>query len=247
MKTGMKLCSLLLMLLAGASALIFTLSSGEENEPAVTASIMVYLETTVTSAVPAVTTASSVTAAAASVNEIEEVHEEDSGEMSAAAEFPLDINTASFDELIQIPGIGEATASNIIAYRQAVGGFRSFSQLLEVSGIGEGRYERISSYIYISADMLAAETHPPEESAPPEAAVVTTEWVPVVLDVNEASAEDFDYLPGIDRELAENIVELRQKIGGFTNKLELLYADGMTDELYISIMDYLVCSAEDDG
>lgn len=245
MKTGMKLCAIIFMLLAGASALIFVLTSGEESEPSASASIIVCLDTTVTSE-SAVTMAVSAASASSAAAETAEKSPEIPAE-TPAAEFPLDINTASFEELIQIPGIGEVTASNIIAYREMCGGFRSYSQLLEVSGIGEGRYERMSGYVYISADMLAAETQAAEENAPTEAAAVANEWMPAILDVNEADADDFESLPGVDRELAENIVETRRKMGGFSNILELLYADGMTDEIYISIMDYLVCSMEDDG
>ena len=46
-------------------------------------------------------------------------------------------------------------------------------------------------------------------------------------------------LPDIDEETAENIIELRELIGGFTNVYELLYAEGMTENKLAGILDYV--------
>ena len=43
----------------------------------------------------------------------------------------------------------------------------------------------------------------------------------------------------IDEETAENIIELRELIGGFTNVYELLYAVGMTENKLAGILDYV--------
>ena len=49
----------------------------------------------------------------------------------------LDLNTATEAELRALPGIGEAKAAAIVAYREAHGGFSSVEELLQVQGIGE--------------------------------------------------------------------------------------------------------------
>ena len=49
----------------------------------------------------------------------------------------LDLNTATEAELRALPGIGEAKAAAIVAYREAHGGFSSVEELLQVKGIGE--------------------------------------------------------------------------------------------------------------
>ena len=50
---------------------------------------------------------------------------------------PLNLNTATLEQLDQLDGVGPATAQKILAYRQQHGGFRSVSELDQVPGIGE--------------------------------------------------------------------------------------------------------------
>lgn len=50
---------------------------------------------------------------------------------------PVDLNTASEEELDRLPGIGPALAGRILEYRRAHGPFREVGQLVEVPGIGD--------------------------------------------------------------------------------------------------------------
>ena len=50
---------------------------------------------------------------------------------------PVNINTATAEELDVLPGIGPALAGRVIAYREEHGPFTEVEELLEVSGIGE--------------------------------------------------------------------------------------------------------------
>ena len=59
----------------------------------------------------------------------------------------LNINTASLNELISLPGIGNAKASAIISYREANGPFKSTADIQNVKGIGPSLYEKIKAYI----------------------------------------------------------------------------------------------------
>lgn len=61
----------------------------------------------------------------------------------------ININTANAEELQTLPGIGPAYAERIIEWREEFGEFTSFEQLLEIRGIGEKRLEQIIPYIIL--------------------------------------------------------------------------------------------------
>lgn len=64
-----------------------------------------------------------------------------------SGESRISINKATSAELEEIPGVGPVMAGNILAARQAKGGFRSLEELLEVSGIGQKTYEKLLPYL----------------------------------------------------------------------------------------------------
>ena len=62
----------------------------------------------------------------------------------------ININTASLEELVSLPGIGEVRAKAIIAYRTENGYFMTIEDLLKVNGIGSVTFEEIREYITVS-------------------------------------------------------------------------------------------------
>jgi len=64
-----------------------------------------------------------------------------------AASAPLDLNTATPEQLDALPGIGPATAAKIIGFRQAHGPFRSVDELDAVPGIGPARIEQLKGLV----------------------------------------------------------------------------------------------------
>ncbi len=62
---------------------------------------------------------------------------------------PLDLNTASEQELMRLHGIGPATANAIIEYRETISLFASVEELVFVSGIGETTLERLLPFISV--------------------------------------------------------------------------------------------------
>jgi competence protein ComEA len=67
------------------------------------------------------------------------------GTPSASA--PLDLNTATPEQLDALPGIGPATAAKIVSFRQAHGPFRSVDELDAVPGIGPARIEQLKGLV----------------------------------------------------------------------------------------------------
>ncbi len=61
----------------------------------------------------------------------------------------VNINTADKTLLCTLPGIGETRAADIIAYREAHGGFASCEELMQVTGIKTGIYEKICDKITV--------------------------------------------------------------------------------------------------
>jgi competence protein ComEA len=62
---------------------------------------------------------------------------------------PVNLNTATADELDALPGIGPVMASAIVAWRDANGRFASVEQLGEVDGIGPARLEKLRDLVHV--------------------------------------------------------------------------------------------------
>lgn len=58
----------------------------------------------------------------------------------------INVNIASIDELMMLPGIGKETAERIIEYRTKYGIFYSLDELAKVKGIGEGTIKKLKPY-----------------------------------------------------------------------------------------------------
>lgn len=63
--------------------------------------------------------------------------------------FPIDLNSATMEELIQVPGIGPATAKKIIEYRDKVVKFKSLDELKNIKGIGEKKVLKWKEYLKV--------------------------------------------------------------------------------------------------
>jgi competence protein ComEA len=71
------------------------------------------------------------------------------GTVPAAPAVPLNLNTATIEQLDELDGIGPATAQQILDYREAHGGFGSVEELGQVPGIGEKRLASLREQVRV--------------------------------------------------------------------------------------------------
>ena len=63
--------------------------------------------------------------------------------------YPLNINTATVDELVTIWGIGEGIARSIVMYRTEHGPYKSLDELKKIRGINDRVLSDISPYLTV--------------------------------------------------------------------------------------------------
>lgn len=173
-------------------------------------------------------------------NEIEDTNTDDEYEFTYEettttryVNFPLDLNTASIEDLMCIEGIGEQTAQNIVNYARQYG-FYSVEDLLNVKGIGNSKLASIIPYVYVNSYLL-----PPKEETFYQESEAMTEIVIQKVNINTCGKNEFMQLPGIDEALADRIIAFRESVGGFLKIEELMLVDGMTNEKLSAIWNYV--------
>ena len=86
---------------------------------------------------------------------------------SGAALAAINLNSATKDELVALPGIGPAKAKAILDHRKAHGPFKSIEELKDVKGIGAKRFEKLKGELTV-----AGATTKPTQQAPAKASGV---------------------------------------------------------------------------
>ncbi|GAB3298700.1 helix-hairpin-helix domain-containing protein [Parasphingorhabdus pacifica] len=71
------------------------------------------------------------------------------GESPAGSGRRIDLNTATEEDLHELPGVGEVTAERIVNWRTENGSFTSVDELREVAGIGEVRLSRLRDLVRV--------------------------------------------------------------------------------------------------
>lgn len=66
---------------------------------------------------------------------------------AVAGSGPVDLNTATVEQLDALPGVGPVLAQRIVAWREAHGGFRSVDDLRQVPGIGARKFSDLKSLV----------------------------------------------------------------------------------------------------
>jgi DNA uptake protein ComE-like DNA-binding protein len=148
----------------------------------------------------------------------------------AARSIPLpearvDINHASIDELMKVPGMTRTWAGRIVRFRP----YRAKSDLLERGVLPGDVYSRIQDDLIAHRDKFSG-------AARPQAARQADEMPEARVDINHASVDELMKVPGMTRGLAERIVRLRP----YRSKRDLLQRGIVTSQGYGRIKDYVI-------
>lgn len=129
----------------------------------------------------------------------------------------LNINLASEEELMTLPGINREIARNIVSHRKAIGRFRKVEDLALVRGIGADKLEQMRPEICVtkrascSRGSSRAQSVDSLKSQDSKVLVRSSK----VVNVNKASVFELQGVHGITQEIAANIVEYRSRKGLF--------------------------------
>jgi len=71
------------------------------------------------------------------------------GSLTAAVAGPVNLNTATLEQLDSLPGVGPATAQAILSFRDKAGKFDSVEALVDVRGIGDAKFEALRELVTV--------------------------------------------------------------------------------------------------
>ena len=143
----------------------------------------------------------------------------------------LDINLADSAQWTQLKGIGPTLSQRIIRYRNSIGGFRNVEQVSKVYGIKPELFSAIEGNLYYNRFSA-----PP---SPTKSITRTQKKSYPKLDINTATAEDFENLPGIGKTLSKRIVKYRNTLGGFSSIDQLKRVYYLEPETFSQIKPYI--------
>ena len=163
----------------------------------------------------------------------------------------LDPNVASAEELDRLPGVGASKALRIVREREENGRFASVEDLARVSGLGPKSVERLKPYLRMAggggggaaggrgAVAARAGVGAGEGRKVGEGRTAAAMAPGALVDLNRATAEELQTLPGIGPVMAERIVALRKERGGFRKLDELMEVKGVGDRTFARLKPLL--------
>ncbi|MCB0375123.1 MAG: helix-hairpin-helix domain-containing protein [Sinomicrobium sp.] len=158
--------------------------------------------------------------------------------------FPFDPNRSEPEELLRL-GLDEKVVRNLVKYRDKGGRFHQAADLQKIYGLTAEDFERLQAFIKIEKPANEAGTEIVEvtEGSSPDAKPASyNSLTPLMIDINKATAEEWQTLHGIGPVLSGRIVKFRDKLGGFTQIEQVAETFGLPDSTFQSIEGKLTLS-----
>lgn len=127
---------------------------------------------------------------------------------------PVNLNTATYENLIAIKGIGDFYAKRILEYRSELGGFVRKEQLLDLWKFSPEKLSEIEPQIIITGEINK-------------------------ININLASYDELAAHPYISYKVANSIVKMRQQRGSYENLRELKESKLIDEELFEKLKPYI--------
>ena len=128
---------------------------------------------------------------------------------------PFDINTASPQDLMQIPGMDHSIPYKIIRFRDKLGGFWDVQQVKQTYGMTDSLYKVILPFLKIEKTTLRK------------------------ININSCSVNELNREPFISHTIAQAIIIYRNQHGSYQNIEDIKKIAFLTEEMFQKIMPYL--------
>lgn len=137
----------------------------------------------------------------------------------------LNINAATEEELMTLPGVNRGVARNIVDYRERIGGFRKVEDLALVSGVGAVKLEAVKLEICVSSRGGSSQHSP--SSLRRDAELQPSAGV----NINSATAAQLVSIRGVTDKMAHNVVAFRAEHGAFRSIEDLVRVPSFSSSL----------------
>lgn len=127
----------------------------------------------------------------------------------------IELNSSTKNDLIALPGIGDAFAERIIKYRNLLGGYYKKDQLLNVYGMDSVRFNQFKNQLIIDTNII------------------------VKLNINTAEFEELVKHPYLNKYQTQAILKYRDISGNFSNTEQIIKNNLLSKDDYIKLKPYL--------